>query len=137
MKKLLMAIVGIALIGVAFAFPPWMASQTETTENTDINPTEILKTAEVVQHTTPFGYSISHLEVDGQIVGVLWGDVNLDKVTVGKPFYTPFGERYPLYYNGELVGFVFTNHPGYYPGHGVRGGYCPCGCCCGCCYWQQ
>ena len=68
-----------------------------------LNPTEILKTAEVVQYTTPFGYNISHLEVDGQIVGVLWGDVNLDKITVGDPFNTPFGEKYPLYYNGELV----------------------------------
>ena len=133
-----MAIVGIALIGVAYAFPPWMAYQTQTTENTDINPTEILKEAEIVQHTTPFGYNVSHLEIDGKIVGVLWKDVNLSEVTVGEPFNTPFGEKYPLYYNGELVGFVFTNHPGnYYAhgyyGHGMRGGYCPCGCC----YWQQ
>ncbi|XRO75309.1 hypothetical protein ACO3TA_00035 [Methanocaldococcus sp. 28A] len=135
MKKLLLAILGITLMGVVFAFPPWMNMQ--TTENIDINPEDILKTANIVNYTTPFGYNISHLEIDGQIVGVLWKDVDLSKLEIGEPFNTPFGEKYPLYYDGELVGFVFTNYPSYYYGHGMmrRYGYhnCPCGCYCGCC----
>lgn len=131
-----MVILGIALIGMAYAFPPWMAYQTQTTENTDINPVDILKTAEVVQHTTPFGYNLSHLEIDGKIVGVLWKDVDLSKLEVGEPFNTPFGEKYPLYYDRELVGFIFTNHPASHYGYGMRGGY-GCHCHCGCCCWQQ
>ncbi|NPA63027.1 MAG: hypothetical protein GXN95_05695 [Methanococci archaeon] len=121
MRKLLIAILGLAIIGAVFAFPPWMEQQTQSYE--PINPEEILKNAEIIEHTTPFGYEIKQLEVDGRIVGVLWDNVDLDKVEVGKPFETPFGEKYPLYYNGELVGFIFTNHPTPH--------YCGCGMC-----WQ-
>ncbi|MEO2117307.1 MAG: hypothetical protein ABGW92_02725 [Methanocaldococcus sp.] len=131
MKKLVMAILGITLIGTIYAFPPWMIVQSQTVEGETTNSSDILKNVTIEEYITPAGYKIYGLVKNGEVVGVLWNNVDLNKITVGNPIYTWWGAKYPLYYNGYLVGFVndYSNNNYNYPPRGWGG------CCCGRPYW--
>ncbi len=130
MKKFVMAILGIILIGAVYAFPPWMMVQSQTTEEIATNSSDILKDVTIEEYVTPAGYKIYGLVKNGEVVGVLWEKVDLNKITVGNPFYTWWGAKYPIYYNGYLVGFVNdynTNNNYNYPPRGWGR----------CCCWQH
>ena len=66
---------------------------------------ELLEKAEIkeVQNTTHY-----LLIVDGETVGVLWKNVNLENVTIGEPFIARWGARVPLLLGEEVVGQIFV-----------------------------
>jgi hypothetical protein len=139
MKKLLLAILGFSLIGVIYALQPMYYFQnTSIYRDVAINPSELLKDLTVINYTTPIGYQIYQLQKNGQIIGVLWENIKLTDVTIGSPFYTRWGVKYPIYHNGQFVGFIFdTQNYGHPLPRECGYGHC-CGCgCCGCMgYWH-
>jgi hypothetical protein len=63
-----------------------------------------------------------HIVYDNRTIGVLWQNVSLKDVQIGKPLAFRWGYRYPLFYNGQYVGFVvnYEATPNF---------WCGCRCC--------
>lgn len=114
MKKI-WKILGIGLVILAFigaASAHW-----QQTELSQIGADEAAKNAEElldsvqVEEFQSYRYDTVHYRLvsDSEYVGVLWGDVNLDDLTVGEPYSARWGTKAPLIYNGETVSQIFLD----------------------------
>jgi hypothetical protein len=103
------AIVGIlVLIGLmSFGMAGEVVQLQETDTGIVQKAVDILNNAQLV----PKCMYCNHYAIvkDGQIVGVLWQNVNLSDVEIGQPYLAKWGVRIPLVYNGQIVGQLFVD----------------------------
>jgi len=99
----------LAIIATASAF----GYQNSTYANSDLQNEDLIQKAygllERAEIREVQGYADTHylLIADGKTVGVLWKDVDLRDITVGKPFIARWGAKVPLMVGEEVVGQTF------------------------------